>query len=243
MKSIKNHIVEYGYLGLFVMPAFFVASYLFNITYFYCFDVKISKIPLAVSDYILSINILGIVLLSGIFYQILGMVAGHFFGKKISKKNLQEPENFDETAKKSYNTLCVIKVICLVLSVVLLSAFAIIVYRQGMIAASFIYLSAPILLIYINFFVDYDKPSFLVLLIFPMCLITVLDSAVKNAKDDYKNNSVEITTGGSRYFIMRNFENGYWVKSSDTGEVLFITKTADILNFHIPKQITEYLKK
>lgn len=131
---------------------------------------------------------------------------------------------------------------CLVLSAFSLMAFGILVYKQGMIAAQFICFSPLILYIYFKFFIDYDKPSFVVLLAFPMCLVMVLDNAVRTASDDYKNSPIEITTGGNKYFIMRNFENGYWVKSPDTGEILFITKNNDILNFGIPQNITEYVK-
>ena len=243
MQSIKTHISEHGYLALLIIPAFFVTSYLFNVIYFRCFDVKISKVPLAIPDYIMSINILGTALLSGIFCQIIGVCAGQFFGKKIIKNSIEAPSNFNKNAAKALNSVEIIKKICLVLSACSLVAFGIMVYRQGMIAAQFICFSAPILYIYLKFFIDYDKSSFVVLLVFPMCLIMVLDSSVKTASDDYKNSSVEITTGGNKYFIMRNFENGYWVKSPETGEILFITKNADVLNFKTPKHITEYLKE
>lgn len=242
MKSIKNYISEYGYLTLLVIPAFFVTSYLFNVIYFHCFDVKISKVPLAISDYTMSINIIGIALLSGFFFQILGVSAGQFFGKKIIKNNSEAPSNFNENASRASNSIEGIKKASLILSVLLLTAFAILVYKQGMIAAQFICFSPLILYIYLKFFIDYDKPSFFVLLAFPMCLVMVLDNAVRTASDDYKNSSIEITTGGNKYFIMRNFENGYWVKSPDTGEILFVTKNNDILNFGIPKDITKYLK-
>lgn len=69
MQSIKTHISDHGYLALLIIPAFFVTSYLFNIIYFRCFEVKISKVPLAIPDYILSINILGTALLSGFFFK------------------------------------------------------------------------------------------------------------------------------------------------------------------------------
>lgn len=285
MKNIKEHFADYGYLSLLVVPVFFVISYLFNVIYFFAFGVSLSQVPLAVSDYITSINVLGIVLLFGIFWQIIAGIFGKYMSEKFPlidrdsdthfktrmvkldqdlerlnsscdpiderMKKLSELEeqskklkdDFEENAKKGSKKLIIFNRWFLVCALLSIMVFIYQAYSGGIFTAQ-VYFFLPMGGYFItHFFVRYDIFFVWLILTIVTCLAYSADSALRTALDNYKSDSVVITISGNKYFNMRSFENGFWVKETETGEVLFITKSSDILNFRAPKRIINHLSK
>ena len=283
MKNIKEHFSEYGFLSLLVVPVFFVISYLFNVVYFFAFGVSLSQIPLAVSDYIMSVNAFGIIVLWGIIWQIIIVIPAEYCRKRFRyiflgddsnfpqkldelkqftnnirtsldsedikmKKTLQAENDFKQLKEASSRIfqraekkITKINITFLIASILALSFFIYSVSTDGIFHAKFFLLAFPFLSITLFYCRHIDSFYFWLILTFFTCLTYSLDDSLRNALDDYKNDSVEVTTHDNKYFNMRSFENGFWVKNAETGEVLFITKAGDILNFHQPQRIFKHL--
>lgn len=283
MKSIKEHFSEYGFLSLLVVPVFFIISYLFNVVYFFAFGVSLSQIPLAVSDYIMSVNILGIVILWGITVQIISVIiAKHLETKDLSslrregatlknnmdgltklinkiKKDgddetikmemLQQAENdlrkieedVSNISRRTETKITTFKIVLFIVSMLSIFTFVYLISTKGIFHAQFFLLMLPICFTSMFFCIQFDTISTWLILVFFTCLTYSLDDALSKALDNYKSDSVDVTTSNNKYFNMRSFENGFWVKNAETGEVLFITKAGDILNFHQPKRIIKHL--
>lgn len=285
MKNIKEHFADYGYLSLLVVPVFFVISYLFNVIYFFAFGVSLSQVPLAVSDYIMSINVFGIILLFGIFWQIIAGIFGKYISerfplinpdsdahfknsmvkldqdleglnnscdsidekiKKLSElkeKSKKLKDDFEENAKKGSKKLIIFNRCFLICALLLIMVFIYQAYSRGIFTAQF-YLFLPMGgYLITHFFIRYGIFFVWLVLTIVTCLAYSADSALRTALNNYEGDSVVITISGNKYFNMRSFENGFWVKETETGEVLFITKSSDILNFHEPKRIIKHLSK
>lgn len=284
MKSIKEHFSEYGFLSLLVVPVFFVISYLFNVVYFFAFGVSLSQIPLAVSDYIMSVNTFGVILLFGIILQSLIVIPAQYFENKlyfnhsngdsnfrkkvynlrqlindikcctddedIKIKKIQQAENDFKTIEEDSSNvfqridkkITIIKIILFIASLLSISLFIYLTSKYGLFHAKFILITFPFLCIGIFTCKHFDTLYLWLIVTSFTCLTYSLDDALIKALENYKNDSVDVITYDNKYFNMRSFENGFWVKKPETGEVLFITKAGDILNFHQPKRIIKHLE-
>ncbi len=243
-KSLKELVAEYSPVLLMLPFLFFIASYLFNLSYFLMFGIKLWKIPLSSADYIVSVNALGIIIGLVVIYFVIVLLLSLrgirdknmdvYIGNDISlqyKNNLKYRKKY---LKEFYAIFIFVTL-----------GFAIETYRvQHLFCA--VELSFLLLLYVILKLVKYDFYS--VSIRFSICFVCALIWAIvffarAVSVNDYEDMSSIVMIDGKTYCNVRSFDSGFFVREVNTNKMLFITKQDVMLIFSPPVSLIDYINK
>lgn len=242
-KNLKECIVEYSQFLLILPLLFFSASYLFNLSYFIMFGIKFWKIPLSSSDYIVSVNTLGIVIIFLLIYFILISILGSLANLK-GKKYIFLLENDSLECKLEYKRkkklltflfiIVIVDIILLLLHLFLISEFL------------WINILLILFLCMLTFTAKHNIFNTHIRILIATCILSIamiICYAFISAVFDYTDNSSTIDIQNRMYYNMRSFDSGFFVRRIDSDDLLFITHKDEKILFSPPDKLKNLIKR
>lgn len=245
-RGLKEFVAEYSPFLLILPFLFFIVSYLFNLSYFLMFGIKLWKMPLSSADYIVSVNALGILFMFLFIYCISILILFNLIGIK-NKKYRSVYSLEDESVKYKLKSIARRNIFRFIFILIVVSIFSLLAQlffaRHEFMLINII---SIFLCIILSFILKYNVFSLYIVTYLTMCMLlicVIIYYALFTAIDDYKDKYSIVDINGKLYYNMRSFDSGFFVRRIDSDEVLFITRKNEKLIFSPPNRLVDFINK
>lgn len=224
--GLKNKISELRDIILIVSPVFLCVSFIFNFSYFFALEIQFEKVPLATTDYFITVNSLIPSLITILLFSI-NSIIGYEPIRKLTFLILKE-----------YKTLPFYKRILTMSPLIV--AIIIICYQTYIVLdkKSIFYINAPVTFFALIFIIillgrhfNIDDISLKHIFKIVILFIAPILSAVYLAERNYTDTTTDIMISGNSYYAMRSFGSGFLLRVPDQNKLVFLTTTGVKINF------------